>query len=188
MLLQAADREPTRLGLVREGDDRLFVDGHGYEPSLLERVMPWPVRVSASLPRLLAPEAPSRAAALLPGAVALLALVWAGREFARRRAASGGTEGGDAEALIYVAAMVASVVTSPVGWAMGLVWALPMLGPTLRLRAAGRLGPRLALALGVAAVAVALPTPVIGLPAIAGAVLVGVALAAALSGVARVAT
>jgi hypothetical protein len=74
--------------------------------------------VSASLPRLLAPESPSWPTSLLPYLLAAAGLVFAARQLAHHPAKK------DGEPLLLTAALVACVVTSPAGWAMGFVWAL----------------------------------------------------------------
>ncbi len=86
-------------------------DGRAYRTAL------WDVPATASLPRLLAPESPTRLTAWLPFAVGFALLIGC----ARRCAAVGGR----AEWLFWGAA-VACVVTSPAGWVMGLVLALPL--------------------------------------------------------------
>ena len=86
-------------------------DGRAYRTAL------WDVPATASLPRLLAPESPTRLTAWLPFAVGFALLLGC----ARRCAAVGGR----ADWLFWGAAL-ACVVTSPAGWVMGLVFALPL--------------------------------------------------------------
>jgi hypothetical protein len=180
MLLPLHEADFQRLGFPDDDDDVQVMDGRAYAPSLLERTLPFEVRASASLPRLLAPRAPSRAAAVAPYALVTLALAAAARALARRRR-DDDDDARAAEALLYLAAIVACVVTSPVGWVMGFVWALPMLQPAAALHAAGRLPRRAALALGAAAIACALPAPFAGAGALAGVALVATAAGAALA-------
>ncbi len=87
------------------------VEGRTYALAL------WDVPTAASLPRLLAPEAPTRASALVP----FLALFGFLAVCARRAAAVGGDG-----AWLFWAAAIASVLASPAGWIMGLVVALPL--------------------------------------------------------------
>ncbi len=122
---------------------------------------------SAALPRLLAPEAPSPATARLPFALALGVLALCAR---RLRDADV-----DRQALLLWAAAVACVVTSPAGWVMGLVLALPLAPLCARLLAERRLPATPALAGAVAWVALALPQPFAGWAAVAAVVLVAAA-------------
>ncbi|HSS37426.1 MAG TPA: glycosyltransferase 87 family protein [Polyangia bacterium] len=147
-------------------DEALTVrDGRAYRTAL------WDVPATASLPRLLAPEAPSRLTAWLPFAVAFALLVGC----ARRCSAVGGR----AEWLFWGAA-VACVVTSPAGWIMGLVLALP-LAPALVESWAAATWPRgLSAAAAAGWLGVALPWPVAGVATLGATVLVGVAAAAAI--------
>jgi hypothetical protein len=153
--------------LPPEGDDdTVSVEGRRYRIALWDGPP-----VAASLPRLLAPAGPSRAAGLLP-LLGLLALLIA----SARRAARAGGDGG----WLFWGAAVASVVASPAGWVMGLVFALP-LAPRLAAGLAGGGWPR---ALAIAATAswagMAAPWPWAGLATVAATVFVGVtALAAA---------
>jgi len=122
----------------------------------------------ASWPRLLAPEAPSLPAARLPfilGLGALTTLAW------RRRRAGDPRQ----QALLYWAAAIACVITSPAGWVMGLVVALPLAPLVAELWTERRLarGPA---ALGAAAwVALAVPQPFAGWAAMAATALIGAA-------------
>jgi hypothetical protein len=161
----APDRETT-------GDDTTWLDGREYRTSR------WEVPASASLPRLLAPDSPSRASNLLPAALALLALVWAAR--LRGQAAQAAERPAPTGDLLLFATAVAGVVTSPSGWVMGLVVALPLAPRAAGLLIEGRLSRPAALTLAAAFVAVALPAPFAGFPALAGAALAAAATAAAL--------
>jgi hypothetical protein len=131
----------------------------------------WDGPLSASLPRLLAPDAPSPLAGILPGAAALVGLTAAARAVRRRARPP------IAEALLYFAAAVASVVASPAGWVMGLVVALPM----VPLAGAAALSPRARAGLVAALVACACPPPFAGWPALAGAAVVVAATSAAVA-------
>lgn len=161
MLLPAARLPASR-------DDGLVVlDGRAYPESL------WELPASASLPRLLAPRTPSRFTALAPYLVAAAGLSWAGRRVARRRRPPLGPPARDdpAGALVALSIAIACVVTSPAGWLMGLVWALPLAPLVSGLRAAGRVPPGAALALAAAWLGCALPPLVPGFGAVAGAAL-----------------
>lgn len=127
---------------------------------------------AASLPRLLAPEAPTPASARLPFVLGIGALTLLARRLRR-------PEGDDAATLLYWAAAVACVVTSPTGWVMGLVLALPLAPLGAALAADQRLPRGPALAGALAWVALALPAPFAGFPALAGAALIAAAVATA---------
>lgn len=157
------------------------LDGRDYRTSV------WDAPSAASIPRLLAPESPSIATSVLPFVLAILGLGWAARRLRGRGtdAVTGRDSDGDskdrAEALLLFATALACVVTSPAGWVMGLVVAIPLAPQAAALVADARLSRRLAIALGVAWVAVALPAPFAGFPALAGAALCALATAAALA-------
>jgi hypothetical protein len=134
-------------------------------------VAAWEGLASASVPRLLAPERPTRAATRAPALVVLALLVLVAAGIWRRGPSPA------AEAIVLWAAAVAGVVTSPAGWVMGLVVALPLVSWLARLRKAG--APRTwgwGLVLAAGLVACAVPPPLSGWAALAGA---GVAAAAA---------
>src|SRR5439155_19956093 len=86
--------------------------------------------------------------------------------------------GGRADWLFWGAA-VACVVTSPAGWVMGLVLALPLAPALFEAWRAGTWPRGLSGAALVAWIAMALPWPVVGLATLGGTLLVGVAAAAA---------
>jgi Glycosyltransferase family 87 len=157
------------------GDDTTWLDGHGYRTSR------WNAPASASLPRLLAPESPSFAVNLLPAGLALWGLGWAARRL-HRRPPGAAVPPESIDGLLLFAAAVGCVIASPTGWVMGLVVALPLAPRAVGLFAEGRLSGPAALTLMVAFVAVALPAPFPGFPALAGAALVAAAAAAALAG------
>jgi hypothetical protein len=106
------------------------IDGRTYRQQI------WQVSAAASLPRLLAPEEPSRAAFTIPYlalATALGALGW-------RRSGSPPTEDA-ALAWLYFSALLLCIVASPTGWAMSLVWALPLVPLVLRTGSGMSRGP-----------------------------------------------
>jgi len=176
-MLLPAERFPDAAahGPDREiGDDTTWLDGRDYRTSR------WEAPASASLPRLLAPDSPSRASSLLPAALALLGLVWAARRL-RGPAAQSSERPMASDDLLLFATAVAGVVASPTGWVMGLVVALPLAPRAAGLWTEGRLSRPAALALAAALAAVALPAPFAGFPALAGAALVAAATAAALA-------
>lgn len=146
--------------LPAEADpNSVTVDGRAYALGL------WDVPTVASLPRLLAPDEPARAAALLPFLV-LFGLLAA---CARRTVAAGG----DGHWL-YWGAAIASVIASPAGWIMGLVFALP-LAPRLASSVVRRgWPPALTIAGGLGWLGIAAPWPVPGVATGAAVVLVGV--------------
>jgi hypothetical protein len=151
---------PNDLG-SNDVDDAVAVrDGRAYRMAL------WDLPATASLPRLLAPESPSRVTAWLPFAIGFALLVGC----ARRCAAVGGR----AEWLFWGAA-VASVVTSPAGWVMGLVFALPLAPALADARADGLWPGGLSAAAAVAWLGTAIPSPVAGVAALAATLLVAVA-------------
>ena len=152
-------------GLTDGGDgDTQAMDGRSY------RYVMWPFDrpASASLPRVLAPEAPSWPTSLLPYLLAAGAMIWAGRRVARLGV---GPADDDAQLLLFVAALVACVVTSPTGWVMGFVWALPIAPLVLRMRANATVPPWWLRAVAAAWITCALPAPFAGWPAMAGTML-----------------
>jgi hypothetical protein len=180
-MLLPAERFPDAAahGPDREiGDDTTWLDGRDYRTSR------WEAPASASLPRLLAPDSPSRASSLLPAALALLGLVGAARRL-RGPAAQSSERPMASDDLLLFATAVAGVVASPTGWVMGLVVALPLAPRAAGLWTEGRLSRPAALTLAAAFVAVAVPAPFSGFPALAGAALVAAAAAAALARPAR---
>jgi hypothetical protein len=120
-------------------------------------VSAWDRPASASVPRLLAPQGPTPFTSRVPSLVALALLAAVA---VRRRGAS--------EALVLWAAAVACVVASPAGWVMGLVVALPLASWLARLRDAGQ-ARGWSLAVVAALVACAVPPPLAGWAALAGA-------------------
>jgi hypothetical protein len=160
MLLPSARFPPSADG------DAVVLDGRDYRQSL------WELPLSASWPRLLAPRAPTRPSALGPYVVSAAALVVAARQLARRRRpAPASAEAATPETLLAGAAVIACVVTSPTGWVMGLVWALPLAPLIARALGPGRAPPALAIGLAASWLACALPPLVPGFAAVAGAAL-----------------
>ena len=152
--------------LPADADDRVTVrDGRAYRTAL------WDVPATASLPRLLAPDSPTRLTAWLPFALAFALLVGCARLCA--------AVGGRAEWLFWGAA-VACVVTSPAGWVMGLVLALPLAPAVVETWAAGTWPRGLSVAAAAGWLGVALPWPVAGLATVGATLLVAVAAAAAI--------
>jgi hypothetical protein len=162
---------PSRLRAIDDlsggiDDETIRLDGRTYQAAVVD------APAAASLPRLLAPEVPSRTSARLPFLLAIGGLT----VIARRRRAHGDAM---TEALLFWAAAVACVITSPAGWVMGLVLALPLAPLAAALVAQGRLGRASTGALTVAWIAVALPAPFAGWPALAGVGLIIATVAAA---------
>ena len=88
---------------------------------------------SASLPRLIAPRSPHWVTSVLPFAILMTGLGWVARRLPRRSEHDdGATEVLDdpvieeSQLLLFAAALLACVVTSPTGWVMSFVWALPI--------------------------------------------------------------
>ena len=170
-----ATRVLPRASLYGEGGDqsmllppeRLLAHAEDLEAGLARvggRVYPvaaWDRPASASVPRLLAPRGPTPFTSRAPGLVALALLAAAALVVRRRGSAA-------AEALVPWAATVACVVASPAGWVMGLVVALPLASWLARVRDAR---PGWSLVVVVALVACAVPPPVAGWAAVAGACL-----------------
>ena len=163
MLLPAARFSATA------DDGTTALDGRRYQTAIGD------APAVASVPRLLAPAAPSPASARLPFLLAIGGLTVIARRVRRRADADDET----ADALLFWAAAVACVVTSPAGWVMGLVLALPLAPITAALVAEGRLPRGPAVAGALAWIAVALPAPFAGWAALAGSALIVAAVIAA---------
>ncbi len=146
-----------------EDDGTTHLDGRRYRTAVGDAPS------AASLPRLLAPEAPSPASARLPFLLAIGGLTVLARRLRARQV----------DGLLFWAAAVACVVTSPAGWVMGLVLALPLAPGVALLVNEGRVPRGPAIAVAVAWIAVALPAPFAGWPALAGAALTVAALVGA---------
>jgi hypothetical protein len=149
-----------------EDDGTTRLDGRRYRTAIGD------APAAASLPRLLAPDAPSPASARLPFLLAIGGLTVMARRLRARDDAT-------TAALLFWAAAVACVVTSPAGWVMGLVLALPLAPRLAALVREGRLSRGPAVGVAIAWIAVALPAPVAGWPALAGAALIVAAVVAA---------
>lgn len=147
-------------------DGAATLDGRTY------RQEAWAGPASASLPRLLAPDGPTKVAARAPALVLFGALLFAARAVRRRGAAS--------QALVLWAAAAACVITSPAGWIMGFVWALPLVA-WLRALRDGADTPASWWALALAGVACACPPPAAAWAPLAGLALVAAAVTLALA-------
>ncbi|MES1210548.1 MAG: glycosyltransferase 87 family protein, partial [Pseudomonadota bacterium] len=146
------------------GDGVSVRDRRGYRTAL------WDVPATASLPRLLAPDSPTRLTAWLPFALGFALLAGC----ARRCAAVGGRAD-----WMYWGAAVACVVTSPAGWIMGLVLALPLAPALTETWATGGWPRSLSAAAAAGWIGAALPWPVAGVATLGATLLVAVAAAAA---------
>jgi hypothetical protein len=127
---------------------------------------------SASIPRVLAPETPSPTSARLLFVLAIAGLTLLGRLLRR-------ADEGDAGTLLYWTAAVACVVTSPAGWVMGLVLALPLATHGAALAARGELPRGPVLVGAISWLALAVPQPFSGWAAAAALGLIGAGVAAA---------
>jgi hypothetical protein len=110
-----------------EAGDRAGLEGRSYRIA----IAPFDGPASASLPRLLAPDAPHWATSILPFVIVMIGLVAVARRLPRRHEESDPEDVDDpvieeAQLLLFTAALLACVVTSPTGWVMSFVWALPM--------------------------------------------------------------
>jgi hypothetical protein len=153
-----------------EDEDHFSIQGRAYQRSAWDRLIPWNLSLSASLPRLIAPAGPTNASASGPYLLGIVALVAAARFHLRRRRTGARDEIPDS--LFGFAAVVTCVVTSPSGWTMSYVWALPATVLVAELRRTGRLGPRATMAFAQAWIACAIVPPVAGWAALAGTALV----------------
>jgi hypothetical protein len=147
-------------------DGMIDVDGRSYRLAVGE------APASASVPRLLAPEAPSPTSARLPFVLAVAGLTVLARLLRSRDDAA-------TETLLYWTAAVTCVVTSPAGWVMGLVLALPLATHGAALAARGELPRGPAVVGAIAWVALAMPQPFSGWAAAAALALIGASVAAA---------
>ena len=118
---------PDTLPITDDHGETADVDGVTYKIT----IPPFDGPASASLPRLLAPRTPRWVTSVLPYALVMLGLTWVARRLPRRYEDDDPEEIDspvidDAELLLFIAAILACVVTSPTGWVMSFVWALPM--------------------------------------------------------------
>jgi hypothetical protein len=112
---------------IEDDLDRAGLEGVSYRIA----IPPFDGAATASLPRLIAPDAPHWPTTVLPFACVMAALVWAARRLPRREEEDDPRVVDDpiiedAGLLMFTAAVLACVVTSPAGWVMSFVWALPM--------------------------------------------------------------
>ena len=162
MLLPASRFKATDDSTGESGDDGTTrLDGRRYQTAIGD------APATASLPRLLAPAAPSPASARVPFLLAIGGLTVIARRLRSRSDAERG-------AWLFWAVAVACVITSPAGWVMGMVLALP-LAP---LAAEGGVPRGPTVAVVAAGIAVALPAPFAGWAALAGAALIVAAVVA----------
>ena len=165
----------SRLPITDEDGDLTALEGRSYKVT----IPPFDRPASASLPRRLAPSSPHWAANVLPYVFAIAGLVWVARRLRRRRDGDAGDRRtvDDAELLLFTGAILACVVTSPTGWVMSFVWALPI-APLVWARS--QLAPLSngAHALRAGWIACAL-SPLLGWSAVVGAAFVVIAAAAA---------
>jgi hypothetical protein len=119
-----------RMPVTDEDGDTVDLDGRTYNIT----VPPFDGPASASLPRLLAPRAPTWVTTLLPYLLVIAGLAWVARRLPRRHEDDDPQHDDDiddpviddAQLLLFAAATLACVVTSPTGWVMSFVWALPI--------------------------------------------------------------
>jgi hypothetical protein len=117
----------TNLPITDEDGETAALDGRTYKIAL----PPFDGPASASLPRRLSPGGPRWPTTLLPYPLAIAALAWAARRLPRPREPDDPVVVDDpalhdAALLSFTAAILACVVTSPTGWVMSFVWALPI--------------------------------------------------------------
>ena len=149
------------------------LDGVTYKIAL----PPFDGPASASLPRRLSPGAPRWPTTLLPYPLVIAALAWAARRLQRPRAPGDALVVDDpalhdAQLLSFTAAILACVVTSPTGWVMSFVWALPIAPLVWASLARRRLRAPLLPALNAAWLACALAPLISGWAAVSGLALV----------------
>jgi hypothetical protein len=116
-----------KLHIEDENDDRVGLEGVAYRVA----IPPFDGPATASLPRLIAPTSPHWATTILPFAIVMTVLVWVARRLPRREEDDDPREIidpviEDAGLLMFCAALLACVVTSPAGWVMSFVWVLPV--------------------------------------------------------------
>ena len=164
---------PGTLPITDEDGETAVVDGVTYKVT----IPPFDGPASASLPRLFAPRTPGWVTSVLPYALVMLGLTWVARRLPRRYEDDDPEEIDspvidDAELLLFIAAILACVVTSPTGWVMSFVWALPMAPLFWTAAGRARVSRRELGMLGAVWIACALFPLVNGWTAVAGAALV----------------
>jgi hypothetical protein len=164
--------DESKLPAADEESDRTGLDGRSYRIA----IPPFDASASASWPRRLAPETPHWATSLLPFVLVMGGLVWVALRLPRREEDDDPEElihpvFEDAGLLLFTAALLACVITSPTGWVMSFVWMFPMAPLVWTSLARARLSRRLRSILSATWLACALP-PLTG----AWAVLAGTAL------------
>jgi hypothetical protein len=142
-------------------------------------VPPFDGPASASLPRLIAPRSPHWVTSVLPFAILMTGLAWVARRLPRRSEHDdGATEVLDdpvieeSQLLLFVAALLACVVTSPTGWVMSFVWALPIAPLVWTSAGRARLSRRQLGILGTVWITCAVFSRINGWAAVAGTTLV----------------
>ena len=174
---------PGRLHITDEDGETAELEGLTYKIALA----PFDGPASASLPRMLAPESPRWVTSLLPYALVMLGLTWVARRLPRRQAEDDDDDPGeiddpiidDAELALFIAAILACVVTSPTGWVMNFVWALPLAPLFWTAAGRARLSRRQLGMLGAVWITCALFPVINGWAAIAGTAMVAAAAYAA---------
>jgi len=172
--------DESKLPATDEAGDRTGLDGRSYRIA----IPPFDAPASAGWPRRLAPETPHWATSLLPFAFIMTGLVWAALRLPRRREDDDPEElvdpaFEDAGLLLFTAALLACVITSPTGWVMSFVWALPMAPLIWTSRARAHLSRRVRSILSATWLACALPPLTHGWAVLAGTALVVTAAVAA---------
>jgi hypothetical protein len=163
---------------VEEGDgERVVLDGVSYRVT----IPPFDGPAAASLPRLIAPRSPRWVTSVLPFAILMTGLAWVARRLPRRSEGDGEGDGGDvlddpvidqSQLLLFSAALMACVVTSPTGWVMSFVWALPIAPLVWTSVGRARLSRRQLGILGAVWIACAVFPVINGWAAVAGTTLV----------------
>ena len=116
---------------------------------------------------------------VLPFAIVMTGLVWVARRLPRRSEDDDGDDGvlddpviEESQLLLFAAALLACVVTSPTGWVMSFVWALPIAPLVWTSAGRARLSRRQLGILGAVWIACAVFPLINGWAAVAGTALV----------------